>query len=253
MYKGSCKISLYGVNILVKSNSYQSLKDFEYTFRHYLNPEISEIDAEYEINHEVKGISIFHLSSILKQFIVFNACCVKLKDGRVIMVAAPPYSGKTSFIIDSIEAGGKLVTDDVALINIDTLQIYPLRKTICLRSRILNEKQEITKKIIDLNLPCLNLLQGQHGNAYIVHPFDIFNGSYVNEPVNVTELIVYSKSNNENINISQSGKCLAILPYNYNGDINNMIIINRFISSVSQFHMMRHTGKQVIKNLINIY
>jgi len=68
------------------------------------------------------------------QYLIIHAAAIA-RDGQAVLLPAPPGSGKSTLCAALVHRGWRLLSDELALIDLDTLQITPLARPVNLKNR----------------------------------------------------------------------------------------------------------------------
>ncbi len=74
------------------------------------------------------------ISSNAHQYLILHSAAVA-KDGHAVLLPAPPGSGKSTLCAALIHRGWRLLSDELALIDLDTLEITPLCRPVNLKNK----------------------------------------------------------------------------------------------------------------------
>lgn len=165
------------------------IRDFEFVMREYVT-----FEREYHYLCNLDKMSFFEHPVIRKKYMVINGAAVYYK-GYAIIILASPYSGKTSLICELIKKGANLISDDLLLINRNTLKILPLHKPMCFRKNAI-ETYNITEDKMQLNKIEYRCFEDDYGKRYLVHPFDILEGKYKKEDDRINKIYIKSEGKN---------------------------------------------------------
>jgi hypothetical protein len=77
------------------------------------------------------------------QYLILHAAVVE-RDGRTLIMPAPPGSGKSTLTAALISRGWRLFSDEMALIDIATRRLVPAPRPVCLK----NESLEVIRRFV---------------------------------------------------------------------------------------------------------
>ena len=100
------------------------------------------------------------------------------RDGRAVLLAAPPDGGKTTTVAGLVRAGFDYLTDEAALIDLDSLELHPYPRPLALERR--------SAEAVFGTVPAR--LERWHGAALHVSPHDLREGS-IGRPCRVGAVI----------------------------------------------------------------
>jgi len=68
------------------------------------------------------------------QYLIIHSAAIA-KDGRAVLLPAPPGSGKSTLCAALVHRGWRLLSDELALIDLETLQVIPLARPVNLKNQ----------------------------------------------------------------------------------------------------------------------
>jgi len=156
----------FGNIISIKTNNSELLQQLNYIYRDYIIYDNQKIDYYMEITCPVNTMitsvlltsdemTVYHgsdeenlkkwddtessflppitLPFFRNKYSFFHGCGIQL-NGKNILVFGPSKAGKSTLMMRLLEDGGKLITDDLLVINNKTKEIIPFKKPMGLRS-----------------------------------------------------------------------------------------------------------------------
>jgi len=140
-----------------------------------------EIGRIFPIGRHISDI--ISLDLFLRGYIMFQGSALNYK-GKNICLIGPSFNGKTSFVKSILEKGGKIIADDIIILNLDKDTVYPISyqfKNICTRKiqkeiSGITDNQNIIKQPVKIDK--LFLIQNSINKEYNTKNKNLFE--YIN-------------------------------------------------------------------------
>jgi hypothetical protein len=124
---------------------------------------------------------IVNLELYLSGYVIFRGCAVKVKN-RTKCLIGMGYNGKTTYVKDMIKEGGKYISEDFVLFDMENSNIYPIspyykknhfaRKANQQLSQYINDKNTITKPLKPADI---FLIQNSTNKKYKTQKKNLYN------------------------------------------------------------------------------
>ena len=87
------------------------------------------------------------LSSHAHEHLVIHAAVVE-RDGRALLLAADPGSGKSTLCAALVNAGWRLLSDELALVDLKSGEIYPIARPISLKNQSIDVVRMLNNQVV---------------------------------------------------------------------------------------------------------
>lgn len=156
------------------------------------------------------------IASHAHQYLIVHAAVIE-RSGKAVIMPAPPGSGKSTLCAALVNRGWRLLSDELALLEIDTGQVVPLARPINLKNRSIEIIQRFVPDAV-LTPPVLDTRKGKV--ALLRPPADSVR--HIDEPA-VPAWIVFPKYVTDAPAVfrsfSKGQTCLKVAQESFNYDI----------------------------------
>jgi HprK-related kinase A len=87
------------------------------------------------------------ISTLYHRYLVIHGAVIE-KNGRAMILPAPPGSGKSTLCAALVTRGWRLLSDELTLVSLDTLAIVPMCRPISLKNESISVIQSFEKSVI---------------------------------------------------------------------------------------------------------
>lgn len=226
--------NFFNYRIKIESNDEKLLGQIAYIYRDYLIQDDHKFDYYFFLKNNTdynfilseimgnKGLQVLHGSNektlnvwddentflppitapyFRSYFSFYHGSAIRYKD-KTIAFFGPSRSGKTTLMIEALDKGANLISDDIIIFDNKTAKIFPFKKPIGLRnttSFFLEERFRKVASEIPKYVPVFNIQQ-QNLVTELIHITDIPGWSYFETPTTIDEVyFINPDGNNEEV------------------------------------------------------
>lgn len=162
------------------------------------------------------------IASHCHNYLLIHAA-VLAKDGKAIVFPAPPGSGKSTLTGYLAHTGWRLLSDEMAVIDTKTLQVFPFIRPICLKNNSIDLIQQWFPQAIVSDV-ARDTSKGDV--AHVKPPLDSLANMY--EPADICAVVFPKYDAAVELDIYTLDKCSAFLALTENGFNNNVLAEDGF-------------------------
>lgn len=177
-----CDFNFFGYKINLQSNDENMISQIKYIYKEYLlmNQDSVKIDYFFYIENQNKSeilisdliennnVKVYHGKNkdemekwadkntflppitapyFREYFSFYHGCSVRIED-RTLAIFGPSRSGKTTLIMECLDRGAKLISDDIIILNNKNFKILTFKKPIGLRNTSKYYKEERINTVV---------------------------------------------------------------------------------------------------------
>lgn len=144
------------------------------------------------------------ISSSAHQFLLIHAATVE-KDGKGLIISAPSGSGKSTLCAYLVSQGWRLLSDELAMVSLDTMMLYGLGRPISLKNKSIPlmqsyfDSDDFSPIVKDTHKGTISLLRSP-----------VESSLNIKQPVEPKRLVFVKYNKDEVCHIEKVDKCFAL-------------------------------------------
>lgn len=200
-----CYIKFFEWSFEINTKREWVFNDFCFVMREYICN-----NQEFDYFCNLDEMSFFEHPCIVSKYYISVGSAVRYLN-KTIVIFSPPYTGKTTFARSLVSKGGFLISDDILIIERETLKIFPIKKPVCYREGNIRKMNLTLDRLehLDVEYRCFC---DEYGERIVAHPFDIERGNYYSNSTYMDDIYIRTVNENESIltNLVKVAKCRKI-------------------------------------------